>query len=64
MIYGSRIRQARELRGLTQEQLAKRVGRDQSLIAHVESGFKEASDDLLQAIAEQANLPITFQPLA
>jgi Zn-dependent peptidase ImmA (M78 family)/DNA-binding XRE family transcriptional regulator len=60
MIYGARVRQARELRGLTQAELAEKVKRDQSLIAHVENGLKEPSDELLSAIAFKLELPVSF----
>jgi Zn-dependent peptidase ImmA (M78 family)/transcriptional regulator with XRE-family HTH domain len=60
MIYGARVRQARELRGLTQAELAEKVKRDQSLIAHVENGLKEPSDELLSVIAFKLQLPISF----
>jgi Zn-dependent peptidase ImmA (M78 family) len=60
MIYGARVRQARELRGLTQSDLAEKVKRDQSLIAHVENGLKEPSDELLGLIALKLDLPVSF----
>jgi Zn-dependent peptidase ImmA (M78 family)/transcriptional regulator with XRE-family HTH domain len=60
MIHGARIRQAREFRGFTQAQLAEKVNRDQSLIAHIENGTKQPSDDLLDAIADHTNFPVPF----
>lgn len=60
MIYGARIRQAREFCGLTQAQLADKVHRDQSLIAYIENESKEPSDDVLDAIAEHTKFPVSF----
>lgn len=62
MIYGERIRQAREYCGLTQTELAKKVDVNQSAIAHIESGRNIPSEDLLNSIAEQmAFLPSFFK---
>ena len=60
MIYGARVKQAREYCGFTQAELADLVKRDQSLIAYVENGTKEPSDDLLNAIAEHTKFPVSF----
>src|SRR5579872_4719682 len=60
MIYGARVRQAREFNGFTQAKLADLVKRDQSLIAYIENNFKEPSDDLLDAIAEHTKFPVSF----
>ena len=40
---GVRVRQQRELNGLTQSQLAARVGVSSSFIGHIERGEKKAS---------------------
>lgn len=60
MIYGERVRQAREIRGMTQRELAKNVGRDKSLIAQVEVGVKSASEELLGLIAMATRFPLAF----
>ncbi len=60
MIYGARVRQAREFCGLTQAELAELVNRDTSLIGHIETGSREPSDDLLSAIADKTNFPVSF----
>ena len=58
---GERIKQARELRKLTQAELGQRVGTEnQSVIAHLESGRYEPSSDLLGAIALQTGFPLAF----
>ncbi len=62
MIYGGRIRQAREYCGLTQMELARKVGINQSAIAHIESGRNVPSDELLLWIADQTGfLPDFFE---
>lgn len=60
MFSGRRIRQARELRGLTQQELARRIGRSQAAVTHVERGFKDASADLVAAVAQHTQFPISF----
>jgi Zn-dependent peptidase ImmA (M78 family)/transcriptional regulator with XRE-family HTH domain len=61
VIFGDRIRLARELQGLTQVALAKRVGIKQGVLSHFESGRSQPSEDVLQAIALQTGfLPAFF----
>ncbi len=60
MVSGERVKQARELRGLTQTQLAKRIGKDQSAIARIERGSFQPSDEVLEAIAIQTGFPPAF----
>jgi Zn-dependent peptidase ImmA (M78 family)/DNA-binding XRE family transcriptional regulator len=60
MFSGRRIRQARELRRLTQTELAKKVGVGQSAIAHVESGFKNPSRAIITRIAMHTHFPVSF----
>lgn len=50
---GKRVRQARELNGMTQSELADRLGVSQGLIAQIEGSFKLASPELIQKIAVQ-----------
>jgi len=58
---GERIRQAREIAGLTQIELAEAVGVNQSTIARLESdGFDEPESAYLQAIALRTTFPLTF----
>ena len=59
-VNGERVKQARELIGLTQSELARKVGITQAMIAHVEGGFKQPSDDVLEAIAHAAQLPVSY----
>ncbi|MCI0627884.1 MAG: XRE family transcriptional regulator [Acidobacteria bacterium] len=60
MTQGDKIRQAREIRALTQEDLAKKIGRSNVQIAQVERGFREPSQELLEAIALATRFPLTF----
>jgi Zn-dependent peptidase ImmA (M78 family)/DNA-binding XRE family transcriptional regulator len=57
---GERIRAAREIFGLTQEALEEAAGVSQSLISQVERGQKDATEDLVKAVADATNLPIEF----
>jgi Zn-dependent peptidase ImmA (M78 family)/transcriptional regulator with XRE-family HTH domain len=62
MIYGERIRQAREFSGLTQTQLANAVGVKQSAISEIEYNEFAPSDSLLEKIANQTGfLPSFFE---
>lgn len=60
MINGERIRQARELCGLPQTELAKQVGVEQPIIARVENDIQKPSDWLVDAIAKQTGFPVSF----
>ncbi len=59
-ISGRRIKQARELRGLTQIELAVLTGVSQGLIAQAERGLRRPSEDLLTKISEQTKFPRAF----
>jgi Zn-dependent peptidase ImmA (M78 family)/DNA-binding XRE family transcriptional regulator len=60
MFSGKRVRQVRELRRLTQDELARRIGKTQAAIAHIERGFKEPSAELVAAIAQHTHFPVSF----
>jgi Zn-dependent peptidase ImmA (M78 family)/DNA-binding XRE family transcriptional regulator len=60
MINPERVRQVRELRGLTQTELARRTNVEQATIARIENGSLRPSDALLEAIAAQAGFPPQF----
>ena len=51
MVNGERVRQARELRGLTQTELAERVDVRQSTIANIENGRLVPSNELIATLA-------------
>jgi len=60
MIYGERIRQAREFRGLTQTQLANAVGVKQAAISEIESDKFTPTEPIIIKIAEQTGFLPTF----
>jgi Zn-dependent peptidase ImmA (M78 family)/DNA-binding XRE family transcriptional regulator len=60
MINGERIRQARELRGFTQQGLAEQVGVNQSAIAQLEAGRTQPSPIVLQSISFATGFPASF----
>jgi len=65
IINGDRIKQARELNGLTQSELAKLVGCNQSAIAHFENNRTAPSEEVLIKIADATNvLPEFFEKLS
>ena len=62
MIYGARIRQARELSGLTQKELAEKVGVAQPFIAQLEAYKVLPSRHVLEQIAKATDvLPSFFE---
>lgn len=62
MIFGERVKQARDIFGLTQEELATKVGVQQSTIARIENDTLSPSLDLLEAISRQTGfLPSFFE---
>ncbi len=60
MTSAERIRQAREISGLTQQELAERVGLNQSNIARLEQGFIEPVDAIVAGIAIATGFPVDF----
>jgi Zn-dependent peptidase ImmA (M78 family)/transcriptional regulator with XRE-family HTH domain len=60
MIYGERFRQVRELRKLTQTDVADRLQVTQGLIAQIERGRTKAPDRLVDAFALLTGFPVTF----
>lgn len=60
MIFGERIRQARELKRWTQQALAERLGLKQPAIAQFESGQTQPERSVLEALSFQLGFPIPF----
>lgn len=60
MINGERVRQAREMRALTQTALAEKVGVSQPYVAQVESGYLQPSKEVLEALALRTGFPPAF----
>ena len=57
---GERIRQARETLGLSQDELAVRVGRDQRSISEYENGKRRIYAHDLPTFAEALHVPIIY----
>ncbi|MBE3586531.1 MAG: helix-turn-helix transcriptional regulator [Thermoanaerobacter sp.] len=55
MIIGKRIKELREQLGLTQEELAEKVGISRSALANYESGLREPKGDILVRFANALN---------
>jgi len=53
---GTEIKEVRERAGMTQLELARRVGRSRSFIALVEQGRRRASEEDLQRLREVLGL--------
>jgi Zn-dependent peptidase ImmA (M78 family) len=60
MLNGDRVRQAREIRGMTQSTLASLVGIHQSNVARIEQNGFFASDSLVKGIALHTDFPENF----
>lgn len=60
MINGLRVKQAREIRKLTQTELAKRLGLSQSAIGKIEGDCREWDRDLVERLAIQTGFPTSF----
>jgi len=60
MIFGERIRQAREICGFTQTELAKRIGVKQAAVAQYERGQIMPSDEALRTLAKETGFLTTF----
>jgi Zn-dependent peptidase ImmA (M78 family)/DNA-binding XRE family transcriptional regulator len=57
---GERIRSVRQLFGISQVDLANAAAVSQSLISQVENGTREASEELVQAVAAATGTPRSF----
>lgn len=58
---GQQVRQARETKGLTGQQLAERCGLSQSHIARIEAGRYNVTTDILAIIAHALGAEITIK---
>jgi Zn-dependent peptidase ImmA (M78 family)/transcriptional regulator with XRE-family HTH domain len=59
-IAGGRVRALRELFGYTQKALSADIGISQARLSKIENGLALADHDLLERIAEVADVPMTF----
>jgi Zn-dependent peptidase ImmA (M78 family) len=60
MINGLRVKQAREIRKLTQMELASRIGVHQSVIGKMETTIREWSDNIIQSAALVLGFSVSF----
>jgi Zn-dependent peptidase ImmA (M78 family)/transcriptional regulator with XRE-family HTH domain len=60
LIYGARVRQARELRALTQEELARAALISQPAVAQIEADRIQPQPDVLAAVARKTGFPVGF----
>lgn len=59
-IFAERLRQARELRGWSQAELAEKAGLQTSAVSHFEVGRRSPSFDNLKRLAEALEVSIDF----
>lgn len=59
-IVGSRIKQVREQRGLTQKELANRILKSPATVSAYEVGMQTPPTDVLLSIARVLHVPITY----
>jgi len=57
---GQRIKKAREALGISQLELAMRLGRDQSAISSYEAGRRRLSADDIPLFAKELDVPIIY----
>jgi Zn-dependent peptidase ImmA (M78 family)/DNA-binding XRE family transcriptional regulator len=60
MIFGERIKQARELKGLTQFTLAEHLGVTQSFVAQVEGGRSNPPEEFMNKLVFELGFPLRF----
>jgi Zn-dependent peptidase ImmA (M78 family)/DNA-binding XRE family transcriptional regulator len=60
MMNGLRLKQVREMLGLTQEELALQLSVNQSTIAYIEGGYLQPSQELLDSICQVTSFPPRF----
>ncbi|HEV8238118.1 MAG TPA: XRE family transcriptional regulator [Thermoanaerobaculia bacterium] len=59
-VNGERVKQAREIRALTQGELAERIGVSQPTISLIEQGAQQPSEGVLQALVLATGFPVGF----
>lgn len=57
---GQRIRTAREARGLSQEEFAARISRDQGAVSEYENGRRRLWATELPVIAQALDMPVSY----
>jgi putative transcription factor len=61
--FGKRIREARQRKGLTQEELAQKLAERQSVLSKVEAGTQRPSDDLARRLERELGIQL-FEAVA
>ncbi len=59
-VNGLRVKQTRELKKLTQTELATKIGVAQSTIAKMETNVREWPNEIVEALAFQTGFPVSF----
>ena len=57
---GRRVRAARKMRGLTQEQLGERIGTDRVYIGYIEQARRNASLPTLHALSKALDVDVSY----
>ncbi len=60
MINGLRVKQAREIKKLTQTELGKRLGLTQSAVGKIEADFRDLDQSFVERLAFQTGFPTSF----
>jgi transcriptional regulator with XRE-family HTH domain len=58
--FGAELRRAREQAGLSQVEVARRIGIDASYVAHVEAGRRNPTLRAMDAFARALDLDLSF----
>lgn len=61
--FGKRIREGRQRKGLTQEELARKLNERQSVLSRVEAGTQRPSDDLARRLQRELGIQL-FEAVA
>lgn len=59
-IFSTRLRQAREMRGLSQAELGEKAALQASAVSHFEAGRRSPSFDNLRKLADALNVQVDF----
>lgn len=59
-VFGSRLKEIREIRGLTQTELSKKINIPSTSISHLESGSRKPSFDNLRKISKFFEIPTDY----
>ena len=60
MTFSEKVKKAREDKGISQSELARRVGVNQRMISMMEDGYKAPGLMLAKSIAEELNVSLDY----